>query len=73
MNTIGGGCKFPLAAYASIDNNEIKLSAMIGNHITNKTIYLNEKSSIGKAEELGYKTALKIKSSAVSLGINLEI
>jgi hydroxymethylbilane synthase len=70
MVTIGGGCKFPLASYATVDNGEITLAVMLGNHFTHKMIRLKEKSAIDKAEQLGIGLAKRIMAEAEKLGIS---
>jgi hydroxymethylbilane synthase len=70
MVTIGGGCKFPLASYATVDNGEVTLSVMLGNHFTHKMIRLKEKSAIDKAEQLGIDLAKRIMAEAEKLGIS---
>ncbi|MFA6923276.1 MAG: hydroxymethylbilane synthase [Bacteroidales bacterium] len=70
MTTIGGGCKFPLAAYAVVKNDFIYLRAMFGNHKTNKIIRLSDKADMNMAEELGKYLAEKIKEEAKNVGID---
>lgn len=72
MKTIGGGCKFPLGAFANVENNLVHLSVMIGNHHTNQIIKMSDKSSIEGAEELGKKLAEKILLEAEKQGIKIE-
>jgi len=72
MKTIGGGCKFPLAAHATLKHEKIHLSVMIGNHHTNQIIKLSDNSSISKAEELGNSLAEKILEEADKLGMKIE-
>ncbi len=69
MKTIGGGCKFPFAAYATIDNSFIHLTVMLGNHISQQLIRLSDKASLDQGEELGKSLAEKIKADADNLGI----
>ncbi len=70
MFTIGGGCKFPLAAYAVIKNEELTLYAMIGNHNTREIIHKHKKTTIDKAEECGETLANTIKAEAEKLSIS---
>ena len=72
MKTIGGGCKFPLGAFAKIENDLVHLSVMIGNHHTNDIIRMSDNSSIERAEELGKKLAEKIILEAEKQGIKIE-
>ncbi len=71
MNTIGGGCKFPLAAYATISGGKIHLEAMTGDHKTFKMVRLAEENTIENAEELGKSLAEKIISAAAVNGIEI--
>lgn len=69
MLTVGGGCKFPLAAYATISGNSIHLEAMTGDHKDYKMVRLSETGTIDKAEELGVSLAKKIIAAAAEKGI----
>jgi len=69
MLTVGGGCKFPLAAYATINRDTIHLEAMTGDHKAYKMVRLSEDSTIDKAEELGKSLAGKIIAAAAAKGI----
>jgi len=60
MKTIGGGCKFPLGAYATIENETVQLSVMLGNHYTQQIIRLSDKAAASEAEKLGIKLAEEI-------------
>ncbi|MDD5569899.1 MAG: hydroxymethylbilane synthase [Bacteroidales bacterium] len=73
MLAIGGGCKFPLAAYATVENNFVNLIVMLGNQKTNKTISLSDKAEKDKAEELGKRLAEKIKKEAGEIGLEFLI
>jgi len=72
MKTIGGGCKFPAAAFAKIENNLVYLSVMIGNHHTNQIIRMSDKSSLAESEELGKTLAEKIILEVGKQGIKIE-
>ena len=72
MKTIGGGCKFPLAAYATVENSEVTLNVMIGNHNTGQIINFTDKSSIENAEKLGFELAQKIEAEANKAGLVIE-
>ena len=71
MKTIGGGCKFPLGAYATVENETVQLSVMIGNHYTQQIIRFSGNASIAEAEELGKKLAETIMAEAEKLGIEI--
>jgi len=72
MKTIGGGCKFPLAAHAEIFENSIMLNVMIGDLKTMKTIRLSSTAGINDAEILGKNLAEKIISECRNIGINYQ-
>jgi len=71
MKTIGGGCKFPLGAYATIENETVQLSVMLGNHYTQQIIRLSDKAATSEAEKLGIKLAEEIIEVADKLGIEI--
>lgn len=71
MNTIGGGCKFPLAAYATISGNKIHMEAMTGDHKTFKMVRISEENTIENATELGKSLAEKIIAAAAANGIEI--
>jgi hydroxymethylbilane synthase len=72
MLTVGGGCKFPLAAYATISGSAIHLEAMTGDHKAYKMVRLSEESTIDKAVELGKSLAEKIIAAAADNGIIIQ-
>jgi hydroxymethylbilane synthase len=69
MLTVGGGCKFPLAAYATINGNSILLEALIGDHKKYKMVRLSEERTLDKAIELGKSLAENIIAIAALNGI----
>jgi len=71
MKTVGGGCKFPLGAYAIINNNMVEMSVMLGNHHTNQIIKLSGAAPIDEAEFLGNSLAEKIINEAAIQGIEI--
>jgi hydroxymethylbilane synthase len=71
MKTIGGGCKFPLGAYATIENETVQLSVMLGNHHTQQIIRLSDKAPIADAQELGKNLAAKIIKEAEEIGLEI--
>ncbi len=71
MKTVGGGCKFPLGAYATIQNETVRLAVMLGNHHTQQIIRFSDQASVNEAEELGRKLAEKIIAEADKLGIEI--
>ena len=73
MAEIGGGCKFPLAVHATINGDQLNLSAMIGNHKTYQILYKKSQSTTDNALETGVKLGEEIKKEAESLGINFMV
>ncbi|MBN2485683.1 MAG: hydroxymethylbilane synthase [Bacteroidales bacterium] len=69
MKTIGGGCKFPLGAYAFVENNKVCLHVMIGDHHTAKIVRLSEYGTVEEAAGLGNKLAEQIKVLATEADI----
>ncbi|MCX6154567.1 MAG: hydroxymethylbilane synthase [Candidatus Kapabacteria bacterium] len=72
MKTIGGGCKFPLAAYATVTGSNITLNAMIGNHYNFKTYYTSASAEKEQAVQLGIELAEEIKQAAISLDVKIS-
>jgi len=71
MKTIGGGCKFPLGAYATVENETVELSVMLGNHHTQQIIRRSDKAPVAEAEALGKKLAEDIIAEAEKQGIEI--
>lgn len=71
MKTIGGGCKFPLGAYATINDGTILMAVMLGNHHTQQIIRFSDKAPVDDALQLGKKLADEIKTEAERLGIEI--
>jgi hydroxymethylbilane synthase len=71
MKTIGGGCKFPLGAYATIQGNIITLEVMIGNHHTQQIIRMSDSAVLEEAETLGNRLAEKIIIAAEKQGLEI--
>jgi len=71
MRTIGGGCKFPLAAHAVIDGNSVSLNAIIGTVETGNCAIITERASIEDAEKLGIEIAGRMQKICNEKGICL--
>ncbi len=71
MKEIEGGCKFPLAAYAIVNGNEIKFDVMAGELATGRFIRKSETSSIEKAPEMAVRMAHELLSECEREGIKL--
>ncbi|MGC9150693.1 MAG: hydroxymethylbilane synthase [Microbacter sp.] len=72
METIGGGCKFPLAAYAFIDQQMIHMEAMAGDHHSGKMVRIARQADLDEAKTLGIEAALTIIQLAEQSGISLK-
>ncbi len=72
MKRIGGGCKFPLGAYAQIKNNKLQMTAMTGDHHTGKMISIEDADLPENAEQLGIQMAEKLIELAEIEGIKLQ-
>lgn len=72
MKTIGGGCKFPLGAYATVANGEVNLHVMLGNHHTGQIIRMDETGSVADAEKLGQKLGEAMIAEAEKQGIDFR-
>ncbi|MDD3078480.1 MAG: hydroxymethylbilane synthase [Paludibacter sp.] len=71
MKTIGGGCKFPLGAYATVENETVELSVMLGNHYTGQIIRIKESAPIAETKALGKKLGEAIIAEAERQGIEI--
>lgn len=71
MVTIGGGCKFPLCAHASLQANSIELECVIGE--LNRFSFVKDTmvARIEDAEALGVSMAEMLRSRCISDGIPL--
>jgi hydroxymethylbilane synthase len=73
MRTIGGGCKFPLAAHAVINGDTVTLNTIIGNDTNGDFVTIKESASIKDAEKLGIQIAEKMQKACKEKGIPLLI
>ena len=71
MRTIGGGCKFPLAAHAIITEEDNLLNCIMGELEDFKSVTLTGSACIGNEIELGINLANKLKIACSSQGIVL--
>lgn len=71
MKTIGGGCKFPLAAYATVSNEKVHLEVMIGNHHTGEMILFSDNAMVEDAEKIGVSLGRKILEESKKRGISI--
>ena len=65
MIELEGNCKYPLAAYATVEGDFVHLSVMIGNPESRKMIKQNDKAEINNAKELGIRLAKLMKAEKI--------
>ena len=70
MKTIGGGCKFPLGAHATIHKGHIMIDVMIGDLKTMKIIRFSDSAKTKEAEILGKTLAEKIMKECKRVGLD---
>ena len=71
LKTIGGGCKFPLGAYAKVSGEKIEMTVMLGNHHSGQIIRMTENATVSEAEELGNKLGEAMMIEADKQGIEI--
>lgn len=71
MKTIGGGCKFPMGAYATVEQDLLKMVVMLGNHHTQQIIRFTGHGPVADPEGLGKELAEKIINEAENLGMEI--
>ena len=71
MRTIGGGCKFPLAAHAVVVGETVCLNTIIGTVETGIFVTIQEYAMISDAEKLGIQVAEKMQKACKEKGIKL--
>lgn len=71
MKTIGGGCKFPLAAHAIIKNNQVYLDCIIGDVARCEYVRLQNSAPIPDAELLGQNLGNEMRICCLEKGINV--
>lgn len=73
MAEIEGGCKFPLAAHAVVNEDELSMIAIVGDLKTNEFIVEQIDVSVDKAVEESKKLAQQMKNICKEKGINFYI
>lgn len=58
---LGGSCFAPIAAYATIENDEITLRVMYSSDDESKLLYTQDSAKISDAKQLGIRLAQKVK------------
>lgn len=58
---LGGSCQVPLAAYATIDGDEMFLRALVGNHVTGEFVTAEYTGPAGEPEENASKVLTQLK------------
>jgi len=71
MRTIGGGCKFPLAAHATIQNQTVTLNAIIGTVETGDSMKLTFSAQINEAKGLGKHMGDAMRIACEKKGISV--
>ena len=71
MKTIGGGCKFPMGAYAVVEQDKLQMVVMLGNHHTQQIIRFTGHGSVADPEGLGKELAERIIKEADNQGIEI--
>lgn len=66
LNTIGGGCRAPVAVLGTINSSTLKLEAMIASPDGNKMIQLSETGNTATPEETGIRLAHKMLDMGAS-------
>ena len=61
VKKLDGGCSSPIAAFATVEGNEVLLKGMYVNEKTGEIIKQSIQGEIAKAEELGIELATRIK------------
>ncbi|WP_032121032.1 hydroxymethylbilane synthase [Clostridium amazonitimonense] len=63
VRTLNGGCSSPIAAYATVSGNELKLMGLYFNEETKEHAVDSIIGDVKKAESLGYELALRMKGN----------
>lgn len=72
MAKIEGGCKFPLAAYATVSNGKIKLEVMAGELASDRFVRKSEETGIEKASDMALRLADDLLEDCNRLHIKLH-
>ncbi len=57
LEGLGGGCSLPVGALATIDNDQLKLRALVGNASGRQVIKVSSNGTVEAAETLGHQLA----------------
>ena len=71
MKTIGGGCKFPMGAFAIVEQEKLQMVVMLGNHHTQQIIRFTGHGSVTDPEGLGKELAERIIKEADNQGMEI--
>ena len=71
MKTIGGGCKFPMGAYATVEQEKLQMVVMLGNHHLRQIIRFTGSGPVDNPEGLGKELAEKIIKEADNQGMEI--
>ncbi len=72
MAEIEGGCKFPLAAYATVEYGDAFFTIMAGDYETGEFIKVSEKACVEKSYDEAIKLAKKVKEICAKKNIILK-
>lgn len=66
LNALGGGCRAPIAALGTVNDNTLRLEGMVADASGKKIICASEEGSTVAAEEIGRRLAQKILAMGAS-------
>jgi hydroxymethylbilane synthase len=62
---LGGSCEVPLAAYAQIENNTLRLRALVGNHLTGQYVEAEATGPTADGERIAESVVAKLHAQGV--------
>ena len=73
LRTLGGGCKAPIAALATVTGDSLRLVGMVMDVKKNKTLRDSESGSVRQADEIGVKLAKRLLSAGADKFLNEQV
>ena len=58
---LGGSCQVPLAAYAEVDGNRMRLRALVGNAATGEYVETEASGTLDQADDLATRAVAHLK------------
>jgi len=58
---LGGSCEVPLAAYAEVEGNTLRLRALVGNHLTGQYVEAEASGPIGDGERIAADVVTRLR------------